>query len=336
MRKKRVIFFVLSLFLLTACASRTSDPQDAVSRTVFAMDTVMELTAYGKNAEAAMLAAEREITRLDHLFRRGDPKSEIDAINTQKDVQVSSDTSDVISAALSVSEKTDGAFDISVTPLIDLWGFYTKEFYVPTPEELLNAKEAVDYRKVRVSGDRISVGADTELELGGIAKGYLSDRIMKIWQEHGVTSGIVSLGGNVQALGTKPDGSPFRVALQNPDDPASYNGFLSVGNRAVITSGAYQRNFTKDGVTYHHILDPGTGKPAESGLKSVTVVSESGTYADALSTALFVMGADSGAHYWRTHGDFEVIFITDNDRILISPGLQSVFESQFPVEIITE
>ena len=335
MRIKAVFAALLMISCLTSCTPLSSGTEKKVSRTVFAMDTVMDLTAYGEGAEDAILQAEEEITRLDRLFRRDDPKSDIYVVNTKKEALVSPDTASVISSALSVSEETGGAFDITVTPLIDLWGFYTKDFHIPTEKELENARANVDYRKITVSGDTVTAGENTTLDLGGIAKGYLSDRIMQIFHENGVSSGIVSLGGNVQTIGHKPDGSDFLIAVQAPDDPEDFIGTLSVCGRAVITSGAYQRNFTEGGILYHHILDPKTGKPAESGLKSVTVVSKSGTSADALSTALFVMGLENGAFYWQRHDSFEVIFVTDANRIFISQGLQSVFESPYPFEVIT-
>lgn len=334
MRAKQLFFVLLSLCLLASCTPLSSGADAPVSRTVFAMDTVMELTAYGENAEEALKTAEQEIMRLDRLFRRDDSKSDIYAINTKKEANVSSDTVKIISDALSVSAMTNGSFDISITPLMDLWGFYTKDFYVPSDDEIDDAKQGVDYRKITVSQSTVTVGNNTTLDLGGIAKGYLSDRIMKIWREQGITSGIVSLGGNVETLGTKPDGSPFRIAVENSHNPSEYIGVLSVQDKAVITSGAYQRNFTQDGITYHHILDPETGKSANSGLASVTVVGNCGTIADGLSTALFIMGLKKGIGFWKSYRDFEVIWVTEADEIYITKGLEPYFESEFPIEIV--
>ena len=163
-----------------------------------------------------------------------------------------------------------------------------------------------------------------KIDLGGIAKGYTSSRIMDIFKENGITSGLVNLGGNVQALGTKTDGSNWRVAVQSPDE-------------AVITSGGYERYFEQDGVTYHHIIDPKTGYPAENGLVSVTIVSSDGTLADGLSTSLFIMGEEKAAEFWKAHSDeFEAILETDDGTIYVTEGLKDSFTTDLDMKVITK
>ena len=158
---------------------------------------------------------------------------------------------------------------------------------------------------------------------------------MDIYKEKGVTSGLVNLGGNAQVLGTKPDGSLWRVAVQSPDAEDEYLGVLETKDKAIITSGGYERYFEKDGVTYHHIIDPSTGYPAENGLSSVTIVSADGTLADGLSTSLFVMGKDKAVDYWRAHSDeFDMILLTDDEQLYVSEGIKDSFTSDRDVNIV--
>ncbi len=328
---------LICVMALSACsASNTaSAPENEAEKTVYAMDTVMTLKAYGENAQKALDAAEREIERLDSMLKRGDKGGEIYKVNSEKSAQVSDDTATLVKDALEICSSTDGAFDISIAPVMDLWGFYTKNFYVPSENEISAELSRVDYKNISVDDNVISVSNNSQIDLGGIAKGYLSERIMDIFKDNGVNSGIVSLGGNVQTLGKKPDGSEWKVAVQNPDDD-TYIGYVSVSDKAVITSGGYQRFFERDGAIYHHIINPKTGYPARSGVKSVSVVSDNGTLADGLSTALFVMGLDKGTEYRRSREGFDVIFVTDDNRIYITEGLEDVFESQYDYSVIPE
>ena len=175
----------------------------------------------------------------------------------------------------------------------------------------------------------------TLIDFGGIAKGYTSSRIMDIYKDNGITSGLVNLGGNVQALGTKTDGTKWKIAVQSPDDTEDYLGILSVQDKAVITSGGYERYFEQDGVTYHHIIDPKTGYPAENGLVSVTIVSSDGTLADGLSTSLFIMGEEKAADFWREHKDeFDAILMSDDGTLYVTEGLENDFSTERTVEII--
>ena len=178
--------------------------------------------------------------------------------------------------------------------------------------------------------------AGMEIDLGGIAKGYTSSRIMEIFKEYDVDSGLVNLGGNVQTYRTKTDGSKWRVAVQSPEDESQYIGVIDVSDKAVITSGGYVRYFEQDGKIYHHIIDPATGYPAESGLKSVTIVSDDGTLADGLSTSLFIMGKDKACEFWKAHSDeFDFVLLTDDDNMYISAGIAADYSSDHEYEVIS-
>ena len=175
----------------------------------------------------------------------------------------------------------------------------------------------------------MSLGTNQEMDLGGIAKGYTSARVMEIFQEYGITSGMVSLGGNVQTLNTRPDGKPWQIGIQNPNgQQGSLLAVLSVENKAVITSGGYERYFEEDGNTYIHILDPKTGYPADSGLVSVSVISENGMLADALSTSLYLMGEEQAAGYWLTHADeFDMILETEDGTLYVTEGISQEIQT---------
>ena len=318
-----------SLFLSGCGVEKTQE----YKKTVYAMDTIMDLTAYAKN-DSVLDEAEKKIEEIDKTLRRGSQDSEIYAINNNKETKLSDETAYIMETALNIGSKTNGAFDITIAPVMDLWGFYNQKFYVPTDDEIQNALKTVDYRKVSIKDKIITKPDETQVDLGGIAKGYTSDTIMKLLKDDGVTSAIISLGGNVQTLGTKPDGSPWKVAVQDPFDQNKYVGGVKVVDKAVITSGGYQRYFVKDGITYEHIVDPKTGKPAKSGLSSVTIVTDNGIEGDGLSTALFVMGLDKATEYWRENQDFEAVLITDDNQIYITDGLKDSYFSDRDYNII--
>ena len=205
---------------------------------------------------------------------------------------------------------------------MEAWGFTTKNYRIPSDSELAELLSHVDASTVTLSGNHVTLPEDVKLDLGGIAKGFTSARVMEVFKNSGVTSGIISLGGNVQTLGTKPDEKLWRVGIQDPNDLNAMFAVVEVSDEAVITSGAYQRYFEENGVHYHHIIDPRTGYPAESGLTSVTIISPDGTLADALSTSLFIMGPDDASAFWQNHRDkFEAIMMTENGEVLVTSGL---------------
>ena len=310
------------------------------SKDIFAMDTYMTVTAYGENAQDAVDAAEAEIERLDTLLSTGNADSEIAKLNEQKSATLSEDGGYLVKRALELNKETDGAFDIAIYPVMEAWGFPTQNFRVPSADELADLLKHVDASKILYDADTRKISFEDEqikIDLGGIAKGYTSSRIMEIFKENGIESGLVNLGGNVQALGTKTDGSNWRVAVQSPDDTEDYLGVLSIQDKAVITSGGYERYFEQDGVTYHHIIDPKTGYPAENGLVSVTIVSEDGTLADGLSTSLFVMGKEKATEFWRAHSDkFDAVLVTDDGTIYVTEGLKDSFTTEADMKIITK
>lgn len=343
MKSRKWIQILLACMLaLTLCScNRTKEQQpdaaDFAQKDIYAMDTVMTVTAYGERAEEAVKAAEKEINRLDNLLSTGKKDSEISALNDAKKGALSKDCVNLIAKSLKIFHDTDGAFDITVYPLMEAWGFPAKNYQVPEKKTIENLLKNVDASKIHLNEKNASVTLpkNAEIDLGGIAKGYTSDKIMEIFRSYGVEAGMVSLGGNVQTYRTKPDGSLWKVGIENPDQGKDYLGILTIRDQAVVTSGGYERYFEKDGKRYHHIIDPKTGYPAETGLKSVTVVSEDGTLADGLSTALFVMGKAKALDYWNRHsGEFDVILEETDGTITVTGGIAESFTSEYDFDVI--
>ncbi|MCR4842310.1 MAG: FAD:protein FMN transferase [Eubacterium sp.] len=322
----------------TASGSATDVADDEeFSQQVFAMDTYMTVTAYGPHGEEAVDQATAEIERLDSLFSVGDENSDISKVNAAGGGTVSSDTAYLIARSGELYDMTGGLFDISVYPLMDLWGFTTLNYQVPDEASLADALALVDGSAVNVDEETGEVSFDIEgmeIDLGGIAKGYTSGRIMEIFEDCGVESGLVSLGGNVQLYGSKTDGSDWRIAIQNPDADEDYIAVVETSDKAIITSGGYERYFEEDGVVYHHIVDPTTGYPADSGLQSVSIVSADGTLADGLSTALFIMGLDDAIAFYQAHSQaFDIILYTDDGELYVSEGIADCVSSPLGLDI---
>ncbi len=321
-----------------AASSSSSAADASSSRDIFAMDTYMTVTAYGPNAEMAVDQAQQEIERLDALLSTGAETSEVAQINANGGGTLSEDTTYLLERSLDLYDSTNGVFDIAIYPLMDAWGFTTGNYTVPSDEMIENLLPLTDANNIIYDKDESSISFAKDgmkIDFGGIAKGYTSGRIADIYRECGVTSGLINLGGNVQVVGTKTDGSKWRVAVQSPETEDDYLGILSTADRAVITSGGYERYFEQDGVKYHHIIDPSTGHPANNGLVSVTIVSVDGTLADGLSTSLFIMGKDKAAEYWRAHSDEFDTILEDEDGILyVTEGIADDFTSDHETNII--
>ena len=391
-----------------------------VSIDVFAMDTYMNLLAYGDRAEEAVLAAAQEIHRIDDMLSTGNPESEISKLNAAGTGHVSEDTLYLIKESKTLYEETNGLFDIAIYPVMKLWGFPSQEYRVPTDEEIKTGLKLTDASKIAIGGAAAAAPASAsadegkkeakttakteeaskakaedadsktaeasapeagdgggvtdqpataeepaaadqpaavaqeteaadksaqtlvlfgasgmEIDLGGIAKGFTSSRVMEVFREYGIEHGLVSLGGNVQALGTKENGKPWRVAIQNPESELDYLGILDIEDKCVITSGGYERFFEKDGVRYHHIIDPRTGYPADSGIISATIISKDGTLADGLSTSLFIMGKDQAEKYWRKNADrFDYILEDEAGKLYVTEGAAAILTTEAEMEVV--
>ncbi len=317
----------------SASQSTNSNEQPAMAEAnVFAMDTFMKIVAYGEQAEQAVQVAQQEIQRLDALLSTGKIESEIGQINQNAGGHCSQDTAYLLQRSLQLYQDTQGAFNIMLYPLMEAWGFVNGEYNVPSQEtldQLLPLTEIAQLQYDAENNQLQFMKQGMKIDFGGIAKGYTSARIMEIFENFDVASGVVNLGGNVQVKGKKPDGTDWKIGIQNPQKPEEYLGVLEISDQAVITSGGYERFFEQDGQQYHHILNPATGKTARSGLSSVTIVSPDGTLADGLSTSLFVMGKEAAEQYWRNHSqEFQAILVTDDGAIYVTEGIENCFEPE--------
>lgn len=294
---KRLVALILALsLLLCGCESKPKE------KTIFCMDTVMDFKIWGRDAQEACAKLPVELQGLEYRWSAHSEHSILAELNKGKELGFGPEFAEVFGRIEEIRTLTSGAFDPQMRSLSEAWGFYDEQHRVPTQAEIDDAL------------------AEENWDLGGALKGYAGQKCVELLEELKIDRALLNLGGNVQTYGEKPDGSPWQVGIQDPDG-GNYVGILSVtGTTAVVTSGDYQRYFEVDGVRYHHILDPETGYPADSGLRSVTIICEDGLTADCFSTALFVMGLEQASDFWRNNPGFEAVFITTNGTIYATEG----------------
>lgn len=314
--RKFIICLMAPILFLYGC-SPVNGKQE---RTAFALDTVITVTVYGGCSERIWDDCFDELERLEMLFsvtREGSELSRINAANGAA-VAVSRETMELLTLATQISAMTGGAFDMTVRPVTKLWNFTAEQPSLPDAALLASACERVDYRRISLGDGSVTVNG--ELEPGGIAKGYIADRLRELLIENDVTSALIDLGGNIVAVGDK-GGEPFRIGIKDPANVASLAAIVQVSDRSVVTSGTYERGFTLNGVRYHHLLDPKNGMPVQNGLASVTIVSESSALADALSTACFVMGEQAARELLIAFPEVQAMFIYEDGRLSVTDGL---------------
>ena len=325
---KLITYIVLLLMILsqTSCGKyeKTNDA-DKSDRSFFAMDTYITVTAYGESSDKAVKAAEDKITALEKLWSVTDQNSELYIANHNGSAELSAETAELVRFALDMCRETDGALDMTLYPVLTAWGFTTDEHHVPTDTELTALLESVGYERITLDGDTLTVPDGMQIDLGAVGKGYAGDLAVQELHNSGVTSALLDLGGNIQTIGAKPDGTAWKIGVRSPYGDGSF-ATLVVKDKAVITSGGYERYFEEKGEVYWHILDPETGKPAHSGLLSVTVIGDEGRLCDALSTSLFVMGIDRAEQLWKERKDFDFIAVSETGEIFITEGIENDFE----------
>lgn len=329
MKKAQYVFLclVFPMILLTSCTSASSENPEPMNRNFFAMNTYISFSVYGAEAESAMELSEAKIKELEALWSVTKENSEVYTINHAdgSPITVSDETAELLRFSLEMAEQTEGALDVTIYPVLTAWGFTTGSYQIPSEELLAEKMQLVGYEKVSLTDNTVSLLPGMQLDFGAAAKGYASDMIRDLMLEDGVTSAIISLGGNICVIGSKPDGSDFRISVQHPDNRDSL-GILTLSNSSVSTSGAYERYFVgDDGKEYGHILNPETGRPMQSDLISVTVVSEDGKLCDALSTSLFVKGLDGSKAYYREHEGFELLLMAEDGELYLTEGLEHCF-----------
>jgi len=302
------------------------------AKTFFALGTANTIRVYDADKEAVVEAAAERVFQLDDMLSAFKPESDISAISRNADSgfqPVSRDTYMLIKKAAEFGKASGGVFDITIHPLTELWGINKKGDFVPPEQEIRSALSLVNYKDIRFNVMTNGVALKKpgqSLDLGGIAKGYAADEVRRILTENGVKSAMVNLGGNIVAIGKRPDGNKWQIGIQNPlASTGEYSGVLTVEDKTIVTSGCNERFFIKDGVRYHHIIDPRTGKPAQSDLLSVTAVCLNSTQADALTTALFILGPVKGMRLLKKY-KAEAIFINRDLTVTVTPGLSKDYE----------
>jgi len=332
MRKKGVFFlFLISALIFTSCGT-AFNRNEAVERYDMYMGTIITVKAYGKNADKAADKVINRISELERIFTINDTSGEIDALNGMAgigEVQLTNDSIYVLNKAIEYAKLSEGTFDVTIGPLVKAWGIGTDNHRVPSKDEIDELLKLVNFRDLRVDNTKLTASLAHKgqiVDLGGIAKGYAGDEAIGVLKENGIKSALVNLGGNVVVLGSKPDGSPWTVGIQNPRATAGkYLGTVSVRDKAVVSSGDYERFFMKDGIRYHHILDPRTGYPADSGLISTTIIADSAIDADALSTSVFILGLDKGMQLVESLDGVDAIFVTEDKKVYVTEGLKDIF-----------
>lgn len=329
--KLRLFGIMMVLLILTACQEEPAPKADLI-QTTYALDTVITINLYDQGDQALMDRLINRITEIEEKMAAQWANSEVARINQaagKEAVVVSEETYLVIKTALEYAALSDGRFDPTVGPIITLWGIGTEEARVPSQEEIDEALTFVDYQKVILEEATHAVYLEEvgmSIDLGGIAKGYVADALVAILKEEGLTKGMINLGGNIYAYGSKGEGKPWRVAIQTPYDTRNtYFGILDVVNKTVVTSGPYERYFEEDGQFYHHIFNAKTGYPTTSDVASVSILADSSMDADALSTLLFTMEPDEGMAFIEGLEGFEAIYVDKEYRLTISSGLKASF-----------
>ncbi len=328
---------LLIVLLLNGCGSDGDEPIPRISDNAFLLGTVVSVTIQQRDIDDTVI--QLVFSRTEEIQNR--MSSNAEAYDTteileanraagETGVTVSEDTFLVLQEALAFAELTDGAFDPTVHPLILLWGIGTERAAVPEADEIEGALDVLGWREVMLDtiDRRVFLPRHgMSLDVGGIAKGYATDEGARILREEGVEHGILDFGGDIVTIGGRPDGTAWRIGIQHPSgERGRFLGVLQSRDESVLSSGAYERYFIENGVRYHHIFNPETGFPGESGLTSVTVVGPRAMYTDALSTAFFVMGLEDSLAILADLPDYEGIFATTDGELVITAGLEERFE----------
>jgi len=317
---------------ITGCGPSALFAPKPYSETQFLMDTIIDITAYGPDNEAAVKDAFAEFRRINDLTNQYDDNSQIAKVNRaagNAKIQVDPDLIAMLKQARSRSEQFEGALDVTVGALTELWGVGHKGEFVPSRQEIMAVLPLVDYRQLEIDDQTNTVylpKAGMRIDLGAVAKSYANRKAIDALRARGIKSALVNAGGEVRVIGKRPDGQPWRIGVQDPRNPEGIAAKITLSDWDVLeTSGDYQRFFIKDNVRYAHIIDPRTGYQPQQ-VASVTVVTKAASQADVLSTAMFVLGVDKGQQLLKQYPGAEAIFITQDGKKVVTPGLAGKIE----------
>ena len=330
MSKRLLCALLLAALVLTGCAAQDAPTPapEKISGVGYYFDTGVTLTLYGA-PEGRLETLWQECGRYERLLSRTVPGSDVDCINQAEGqtVQVDPETWTILQRAAEISRLTEGAFSVTIAPLSTLWDFTGETPRMPDDAQRLAALPLVDDSRLRLGEDNtVTLPAGMSIDLGGIAKGYIADRMAEMVRGK-VSGATLNFGGNVYALGNAPGAEGFNIGIAHPQSPSSAIAAIRVLDRSVVTSGTYQRCFEKDGRLYHHILDPSTGLPADTGLVSASIVAESSMTADALATACIVLGEDRALALLQSLG-YDGLLIREDMTIVTTPGLKDRYPLQ--------
>lgn len=320
--KRLTVGALICLLIFTSCGSGQAQIE------LYAMDTYMRMSAHGKGADKALEKAAERIRELDTRFSVSSISGEIGTLlQTGELSEPSPELIEILTCAKTLWERTDGAYDVTAYALSRLWGFGESEQSVPSQADIERTLKEIGMEKIEFDASRVRLNGALGIDLGSVAKGFAGGEAAKILKEEGVSGALLTLGGNVVTVGEKKSGELYRIGITDPRDTSKICGYITVGETNVVTSGKYNRYFEADGKKFHHIIDAETGYPAENGVASVTVICESGMWADALSTALFLLGEQGALDYYSKYGGFEAILIMDDGRIVTTEGARAIFKA---------
>ena len=334
MNKRSITGLLLSICLLaTSCTKEVKKEEPSVTRENYLLGTIVQLKVYGKNADKAADKAMDVISLIDDLMSPSKPNSDVAKINASSGksfVKVSEDTYNVIKRSFYYSELSNGAFDVTVGPLVNIWGIGTEHARVPAPSEIKNKVSLINYKDIEIDDANKAIKLKREgqgIDLGAIAKGYAADKVKETLMSEGIKTAFINLGGNVVTLGKKSDGTLWNIGVQDPlNTRGDYFAIVKVSDKSIVSSGNYERFFIKDGIKYHHILDTKTGYPSNNEIMATTIISEKSIDGDALSTSAFVLGLDKGMKLVESLKGVEAIFITKDKKVYTTSGLKDSFQ----------
>ncbi len=327
---EKFTYFAMAVICLTMCLSACAiapnkqGNYDKTSRSELLLNTVVSITLYDTSDTSLIDECFQLCREYELIFSRTDPESELYALNEKRDMEVSGELLELLEKSLEYCRRTEGAFDISLGAVSDMYAFGSENARVPDGAEIADAMEHAGWEKIRIEGSRVVIEDDGLIvDLGAAAKGYIADKLAVFLRERGQESAIIDLGGNIYCLGAKPDGSKFTVGLQCPfKDRTELIDYVAVEDLSVVTSGIYERGFERDGEYYHHILDPETGRPCDNGLLAVSIVAESSAQADILSTSCFALGLEKGLELINSHENCWAVFVTEDYALHYSEGFE--------------
>lgn len=327
-----LIIAVIIIFSLISIFATGKYEKNEVIRSGYALGTIINLNACGNKAQKAIDEAFERLNNIDDKMSAFKENSDISKINygagTREEV-ISSDTYFVVKKAVEYSKILEGTFDPTIRPLVKLWSIGTKEEKIPESSEIETTLKLVNYNDVVLEESNHSIMLKHKkqaLDVGGIAKGFAADEVRDIFLKHNIKSGLIDLGGNIFALGSKEDGSAWRVGIQNPfKSRGEFLGILSVENKSIVTSGNYERYFMKDGKRFHHIIDPKTGYPSESKIISATIISDNSIDGDGLSTGVYILGVEKSLSIIEKIKGIDAILVTEDKKVYMTSGVKNIF-----------